>query len=137
MTADAGTRTFKMGFLYPPGAVETLQAVLDRTRFHDWEFSIRASGGGADAVRMLMIRVSTMNSLDPDGDRALVDHHLPIPPVPYTWEEWERWVLDMIVLVLTHEAMEFYTVGDRRPFYPQHGPLAQPYTIIRTDRPVP
>lgn len=126
---DSSTRTFPMGVFYASGIEEGLRVVLDQVRYKNWEFDIMAHGGGLKVVR---IRVPTDHSLDPDQP-VLIDHQLPIPPVSMAAEEWERWILDQILLVERHEACEWFQVGDRRPFYPEHGLNSEPYKIRRAD----
>lgn len=58
-----------------------------------------------------------------------VHHIMPVPPATWRRRTWQRWVLDQILLVERHEAMEFYRVGSRTPFFPAHGSGADPYEI--------
>jgi hypothetical protein len=60
-----------------------------------------------------------------------VAHQFPVPPgVAYTMP-WDKWVLDCIAAVERHEMCEFFSVNGKRPFYPAHGPDADPYKIRR------
>jgi hypothetical protein len=59
-----------------------------------------------------------------------VHHVMPVPVATWARRTWERWVLDQILLVERHEAMEFYRVGARTPYFPAHGPNGgDPYEI--------
>ena len=75
----------------------------------------------------LSIRAQVENSVS--GDTTGVHHIMPIPPATWDRRTWERWVLDQILLVERHEAMEFYRVGSRTPFFPSHGAGSDPYEI--------
>lgn len=122
------TTTFSYGFYYAPGVLDTLRSVVKRTRYKPgWSFDFKASAG--DGPVSLVIEVETIHS--ETGEPFPVAHHMPIPPIPYSAEEWERWVLEQILLVERHEACEFFEVGGQRPFYPEHGEGAQPYKIER------
>jgi len=71
----------------------------------------------------------TLTSPDSDEPRRMISvtHHLTVPP--YEVMPWKRWVLEQILLVERHEACEFYQIGGDRPFYPDHGPGANPYQL--------
>lgn len=58
-----------------------------------------------------------------------VHHIMPVPPATWDWHTWQRWILDQILLVERHEAMEFYRVAERTPFFPAHGSGSDPYEI--------
>src|SRR5271165_4762642 len=68
---------------------------------------------------------------DSSGDGMTKVAHLFAPP-PATWDRrtWRRWVFDCVMQVELHEAMEFYTDGERQPFFPAHGVGGNPYEII-------
>jgi hypothetical protein len=56
------------------------------------------------------------------------DHYF---PVPESCGDWPRWVLDRLLDVEAHEAMEFLKVGGEHPFAPAHsgpGPW-DPYAV--------
>lgn len=59
-----------------------------------------------------------------------VEHWMPIPPAA-VWAAddayWRRWLLKQIIKVETHEACEFFQLGDERPFFPDHA--SSPYAI--------
>ena len=62
------------------------------------------------------------------GTVILADH---VFLAPGASGDWERWLLDRILDVERHEAMEFFSISGRRPFYPEHGPQARLYDIVR------
>jgi hypothetical protein len=62
------------------------------------------------------------------GGRIMVEHPF---TVPAECADWERWLLGRILDVERHEVMEAFQVGGTRPFYPEHGPGARLYEIIR------
>jgi hypothetical protein len=63
-----------------------------------------------------------------------VHHIMPVPVATWDRRTWERWILDQVLLVERHEAMEFYCVGARRPYFPAHGPNGgDPYEIRECD----
>ena len=75
------------------------------------------------------------------GRPILAEHRFHIPaahplnPGPPGCPSWERWLLDRILDVERHEAMEYFTVTGHRLFYPEHGPDGRLYDII--ERPAP
>jgi hypothetical protein len=80
----------------------------------------------------LRIHAVVPNSVKP-GETTYVEHWMAVPPTSWGREAWVRWVLDQIILVEQHEAMEFYAVDGKKPYFPAHGPGRDPYAIQLTD----
>lgn len=84
----------------------------------------------------LLITVSTRDSRDPQKI-IRVAHQFAVPAQefvpPLTPAQWERWVLDRIIDVERHEAMEFFAVAGRKPFFPDHARGGDPYAIVRRE----
>lgn len=82
----------------------------------------------------LCILISTPDAYHPQEMRQVM-HYLIVPAATYNMRSWRRWLFDQILLVETHEAMEFFQVDGERPFAPSHGPGNDPYMIreIGTD----
>jgi hypothetical protein len=78
----------------------------------------------------LRIAALVFDSRDP-GYTTPVEHWMAVPPTSWDRPTWERWVLDQLILVERHEAMEFYAVGGHKVFFPAHGPGRDPYAIER------
>lgn len=77
----------------------------------------------------LIIEVETKDSTDPTRS-LFIRHSFSADLLPHLVSlNWRRWLLDRILDVERHEAMEFFAIGDDRPFYPDHGPDAQLYMI--------
>lgn len=79
----------------------------------------------------LFIEAQVADSGNPD-QTILVLHQFTVDS--RTWDsvtDWERWLFARIEDVERHEAMEFFQVGGDRPFYPEHGPDADLYTVKR------
>lgn len=124
-----------------------LQRFLDGFRyFEGWSFTIKAEGGSYVA---LVIHLDTVDSRYPPSAgmtvRILVDHYFQVPWFTMSRKQLERWVLDNIMLVHRHEAMENFKVYDPMqmcevaPFYPEHAEpddpptrVVNPYRIERT-----
>lgn len=92
-----------------------------------WSFDLRDCGRHAGAEGLtLVVSVETVNSFDHD-EPYTVTHYLWVPPESYGRSAWSRWLLDQILLVERHEAMENFRIGGSRPFAPGHGGGASPY----------
>jgi len=77
-----------------------------------------------------VVQTRGYNSYKPaDGETYRVNHYFIVPAATYDERSWQRWVFDQLVLVETHEAMEFFKVAKHRPFAPNHGPGRNPYSI--------
>ena len=68
----------------------------------------------------LCISATVPDSTRP-GEATHVEHWMAVPPTSWERPTWERWVLDQLILVETHEAMEFYSVGGHKCYFPSHG----------------
>jgi hypothetical protein len=113
-----------------------------------WSFALHAYQGHS---RALQISVETVNSKDGQSEyetynsysyikwdrfdrptnvqHFTVVHRLPIPPYPI--DDVERWVLDQILKVETHEACEFFKVNGFQTYFPEHGANSDPYKVER------
>lgn len=86
--------------------------------------------GGAGPT--LVVRALVWDSAT--GQETRVAHLFSPPPASWDRRTWTRWVFDCIMQVELHEAMEFFAVGDRKPFFPAHGADgASPYEIRESD----
>lgn len=61
-----------------------------------------------------------------------VNHYFPVPAATYDWRSWQRWLFDRLGDVDTHERMEDFVVGGKRPYAPSHGPGNDPYMVRET-----
>lgn len=82
----------------------------------------------------LCISATVPDSLHP-GQTVTFLHLMPVLPAAYDEETWVRWVLDQLLLVEQHEALEFYRVDDAQPYFPEHAPGRNPYTIAQVKTP--
>jgi hypothetical protein len=111
--------------------IEKLRALVSQLKYKDgWRFYLnQISPSGA----YLLIDVATQNSLRP-GLTINICHHLAIPDIAFAELDegrWERWLLDQIIKVETHEACEFFEINGERPYFPDHSALGNPYRIER------
>jgi hypothetical protein len=118
----------------PAEAMHALADVVKNVSYKDgWRFSLdyinrpTEQFAGSHGLT-LRIYAEVPNSVKP-GEMTYVEHWLAVPPTSWQRDTWVRWVLDQIILVETHEAMEFYTVDGVKPYFPAHGPGRDPYEI--------
>lgn len=103
-----------------------------------WRFELRAEPAvwTQDLTRTLRVTLTTAHSDDP-SQTIHVTHVFAVPStdlVPHAAAGdatafWARWLLDRILAVQRHEAMENLWFGDERPFYPEHGGGSDPYRV--------
>jgi hypothetical protein len=87
-------------------------------------------GQGSEGLT-LVIAVRCVDSYHPEhGPNFRVLHYMIVPAAAYDERAWRRWLLEQILLVETHEACEFFMIGDDRPYAPNHGPGRDPYTVL-------
>lgn len=95
-----------------------------------WEFRLDddLDRGQGSRGTTLVITLTMPDSYD--TDRLIrVNHYMPVPPAAFNRSSWTRWLFDQIMLVETHEAMEFFKLADSRPYAPNHAPGNDPYTV--------
>lgn len=131
------------------------EAGLPNPNWSEWTHEEAAERGGsekalranADAVEAILLegvrfRPGWGVSLSPDrrsitvsarvqdssgGGEITVSHGRPIPPWPV--EDHLLWLFEKLVEADLHEAMEFFTVGGRAPYYPHRRPRQNPYVL--------
>lgn len=127
----------------PPHAADALAAVVSSVTYKpgwrlwlaDMDRPTEHYAGSSGLT--LCIAADVPDSTKVDGDwiprdgRTNVEHWFHIPPVSWKRPAWERWVLDCLLLVERHEAMEFFRVDGEAVFFPAHGSGANPYEIAR------
>lgn len=123
----------------PAHAAEALASVVaDAAYKDDWSFRLEYKQrpteqyAGSEGLTLVIHVDNVPNSVKP-GETTYVEHWMAVPPTSWGRDAWVRWVLDQILLVEAHEAMEFYAVGGFKPYFPAHGPGRDPYEISLTD----
>jgi hypothetical protein len=96
-----------------------------------WSFELHEvdRGQGCEGLT-LSIKAEVHDSFS-DG-MTNVWHLMPVLPAAYDERGWRRWILEQILMVEQHEALEFYRVDGEQPFFPNHDPGSNPYAIIET-----
>lgn len=122
----------------PPGCGDLLADVVQTITYKPgWQITVghmQRTGEHLAGGEGLTLRV-TFTSDDSTGTQGSValDHLFVVPPAAYNRETWERFVLDCLIQMETHEAMEWFKVDGHAPFFPPHGTAngSNPYTIVR------
>jgi len=118
---------------------EVLRYLVDRLSYRPgWTFGLADidRGQGSEGLTLIII-TRGYDSYHPDrGENYRVSHYMPVPPAAYDFRSWRHWLLEQLLLVERHEAMEFFAVHDSpgsehkvRPYAPSHGPGNDPYII--------
>lgn len=113
---------------YPQELAELVAACSYRKGWHQW-LSTEGRGQGCTGLT-LVISVLTTNSYAP-GEPMTVRHLFGVPAAAYNRASWCRWLFEQFLLVERHEAMEFFTIGDEKPYAPNHGPGWDPYLVTQ------
>lgn len=113
--------------------MQTLAALVPEIVYKDgWAFEFverartsehLAGGFGPTLVVRAVVQDST------SGGETRVAHLFAPPLAAWDRRTWTRWVFDCIAQVELHEAMEFFAVGERKPYFPAHGTDGNPYEI--------
>lgn len=96
-----------------------------------WKFTLAwlDRGQGSEGLTLDIVTRGYNSYHWEHGDTYRVHHYMPVPPASYNRQSWQRWLLEQVLLVERHEAMEFFDIDGTRPFAPNHGPGNDPYTV--------
>lgn len=75
----------------------------------------------------LEILAETVNSEDFLQEHYRVAHWFIVPAATYNENSWRRWLFERVLDVERHEAQEFFTIGEAKPFRPWHRAGNDPY----------
>jgi hypothetical protein len=115
---------------YPQELADLVATCSYREGWTSWLSDPDYDRGQGSIGLTLIILAATANSYPPH-QQMRVSHLFPVPPAAYNRASWLRWLFDAFVLVERHEAMEFFTVGEEKPFAPNHGPGWDPYIVTQ------
>lgn len=118
----------------PQHALEALRDVVANVKYKDgWRIWLadmpRPTEHYAGSEGLTLCVAAVVPDSTQPGKTTSVEHWLSVPPTSWNRVTWIRWIFDQLLLVERHEAMEFYAVGDHKPFFPSHGPGRNPYAI--------
>lgn len=115
-----------------------LRDLVQALRYREgWVFALTdIDRGQGSAGLTLVITTLGVNSYHPEQTDYRVNHYMIVPAAAYDERSWRRWLFDQVCLVELHETMEFFQVGDDKPFAPSHGFGQNPYLVreIGTER---
>lgn len=116
----------------PPESAAILADLVARTTYKPgWTLELRELDREQGSQGLtLCISATVPDSLHP-GQTVSFLHLMPVMPAAYDAETWTRWLLDQLLLVEQHEALEFFKVDGNAPFFPEHAPGRNPYTIAQ------
>jgi hypothetical protein len=91
-------------------------------------------GQGSEGLTFIVTSLG-YDTYNPDrGETYRVHHYFPVPPAAYIRTSWQRWLLDRLIEIETHETCEFFVIDDKRPFAPVHAPGHDPYVVREMSR---
>ncbi len=116
---------------------EILAGLVGRLGYRaGWRFTLSdLDRGQGSAGLTLVITTLGVNSYHRDETDYRVNHYMPVPPAAYDERSWQHWLLEQLLLVERHEAMEFFEIDGDKPYAPSHGFGQDPYIVreIGTD----
>lgn len=96
-----------------------------------WKFKLEHidRGQGSEGLTFIVTSLG-YDTYNPDrGETYGVYHYFPVPPAAFVRSSWQRWLLDRLIEIETHETCEFMVVDGKRPFAPIHAPGHDPYVV--------
>lgn len=107
-----------------------LEDIVEKMKYRpEWRFELEHIDRGQGSVGLTFkVLTSVIDTYNPERPMH-VWHYFPVPPAAFDRRSWERWVLDRLIEIETHEACEFFQIDGARPFAPNHGPGRDPYPI--------
>lgn len=97
-----------------------------------WKFELTDQHDRGQGSRGLTFVVVSQgyDTYNPErGETYRVQHFFPVPPAAYNRASWQRWILDCLIGIETHEVCEFMVIDGERPFAPIHAPGHDPYVV--------
>jgi hypothetical protein len=112
---------------------QELADLVDQLEYRPgWTFSLedRDRGQGSEGLTFVVLSRG-YDTYNPDrGETYQVYHYFIVPAASYGRKSWQRWILDRLLDIESHECCEFMQVDGDRPFAPNHGPGRDPYQIV-------
>jgi len=115
-----------------PEATDVLAKLVPRITYKPtWTFELHelSRGQGCEGLT-LCIGADVQDSFSDQQTSVL--HLMPVPAANFTERDWLRWILDCVLMVEQHEALEFFRLDGDQPYFPGHAPGQNPYTIVET-----
>ena len=109
---------------------KALESLVGRISYKsNWKFTLADvdRGQGSEGLTLCCL-IETEDSYE-EGKYRRVMHYMIPPPAAFDEREWQAWLMDQVILIETHEAMEFFKIDGKRPYAPNHGPGRNPYRI--------
>jgi hypothetical protein len=128
MTTGTPTELMTQEAPYP----EVLGGLVARLVYRPgWKFRLTtlSRGQGSKGLTLVITTLGYNTYHVEDGETYRVNHYMPVPPAAYNEASWRNWLFEQCLLVDKHEAMEFFQVGDERPYAPNHGYGWDPYLV--------
>lgn len=122
----------------PDESADVLAALIPRIQYKPgWTFELREIDRGQGCQGLtLLIGATLVDSSDPSKTVGVL-HLMPVLPAAYDEDSWIAWVLEQILLVEQHEALEFFQIDGEAPFFPGHAPGRNPYGVSRVINALP
>ena len=118
----------------PDEAAAVLAELIPRITYKDWSLSLREVSRGQGCEGLTLIIEASVPDTTPGSSETITFAHLfPVLPAAYNEANWTRWVLECLIAVEQHEALEWFCVDGERPYFPSHAPGENPYTVERVN----
>lgn len=111
----------------------------------EWIFKLVDRDRGQESIGLtLVVTTLTHESIynDDNDDTSFerwpltrVNHFFIVPSASFNRSSWQRWLLDRVIEIETHEACEFFRINGERVYAPHHGEGEDPYTIWQVGTP--
>jgi hypothetical protein len=119
----------------PDDAADILARLVPRITYKPgWTFELAEISRGQGCEGLTLMIGATVSDSFGNGTVGVL-HLMPVLPAAYDEESWIRWILEQILLVEQHEALEFFRVDGEQPYFPEHGPGRNPYSIAQIKTP--
>jgi hypothetical protein len=108
-----------------------LADLVQKLRYREgWTFALSDIDRDQRCIGLtLVITTFGVNSYHPEQTGYSVYHYMIVPAAAYDERSWRRWLLEQLLLVERHECMEFFQIGDDKPYAPSHGYGQDPYIV--------
>lgn len=119
----------------PSDSADVLADLVRRLTYKPrWTFELQEISRGQGCEGLTLMISATVPDSFGNGETTVL-HLMPVLPAAYDEEAWKRWILEQILLVEQHEALEFFRIDGEQAYFPGHGPGHSPYTIAEVKTP--
>lgn len=115
----------------PDAATDVLADVVRRITYKPgWKLELQEIDREQGSQGLTLCISAEVPDATRPGETVGFLHLMPVFPAAFNERAWTRWVMEQLLLVERHEALEFFKLDGEAIYFPAHGPGDDPYTVM-------